>query len=114
MKSLAEALGLDSPKPDEPTSKKKLTIKQFCKLVLESEEYRRSVLQRVTLGTLPPAIETLIFHYAEGKPVEKMEIKDKTNPLDGMSLEQLEKRAEHLAALAAKLRGAQEDTTVVH
>lgn len=113
MKSLAESLGLNTPETPETPSKKQ-SAKEFSKSILESRDYRKSVERRIATDTLPPAVEVRFMEYAYGKPVEKVEIRDKTNPLEQMSLEELQAKAAGLAALAAKLRAAQNETKTVH
>lgn len=75
--SLADFLGIDpttaTPIAEADVDLSALTIEEFCKRVLSSPEYRRSVYLRVTAGALPAAIETLMYHYAAGKPVERHE-----------------------------------------
>lgn len=72
LQTLAEFLGTDQATP-EPTELPQLTVKDFCKGVLESREYRQSVLHRITLGTLPPAVECRMYDYAYGKPPDRVE-----------------------------------------
>lgn len=50
-----------------------MSVQNFCRGVLRSRDYRRSLLLRVRIGELPPAIESLLYHYAEGKPVDRIE-----------------------------------------
>ena len=108
MKTLAEHLGVVDPKqPDQPRADApslKMTAKEFARGVLHTSTYRESILQRVLLGTLPPAVECLLYHYAYGKPVEKLEVKDTTDPLDDFTAEQCEERAQKLLELARQLR----------
>lgn len=81
MKSLAEHLGIADTAPPEPVDPTEMTdadietmsVQDFCRGVLRSRDYRRSLLQRVRLGELPSAIEALLYHYAEGKPVDRVE-----------------------------------------
>jgi hypothetical protein len=86
-KSLAEFLGTARPDLGEPTPPsadlESLTIADFCKGVLTSPEYRQSVLNRITLGTLPPAVEIRMYDYAYGKPPDRVEHTGK----DGKPLE---------------------------
>jgi hypothetical protein len=79
-------------------------VRDFCRGVLASREYRQSVLDRVVLGTLAPAIETRFYDYAYGKPVERVEFKDTSDPLDDVTAEQLEERAARLYEAAQQLR----------
>ena len=113
MKSLAEHLGVidprqpdDAPRP-KPTKKQ---IREFCAEILASDEYRASLLRRIFLDELPPAIEALIYHYAHGKPVEKMEVHQTTASLEELSAEQLEQRAMFLVECARRMR-INEDST---
>lgn len=120
MKSLADFLGVIDPKdPNKPLSSApspKVTAKSFSREVLNSAEYRQSLLQRIMLGELPPHVECLLYHYAYGKPVERVEVEDVTPSIDNMTAEQCEQRALYLAALARKMREkcdeeASEETT---
>jgi hypothetical protein len=72
LQTLAEFLGTDQAL-NLPTELPQLTVKDFCRGVLESREYRQSVLQRVTLGNLPPAVECRMYDYAYGKPPDRVE-----------------------------------------
>lgn len=112
--TLAEFLGVSDPKPggqqrSAPSPLRRQTIKQFCKDVLETKEYREFLLQRISLGLLQPQIETLLYYYAHGKPVERLEVE--SNPigrLEDLSTEQIESRALHLLQIARTLREAEE------
>lgn len=50
-----------------------VTPETFCRALLESAQYREYLRDRILFKTLPPAIEVLIYHYAFGKPVERVE-----------------------------------------
>lgn len=39
---------------------------------LESPEYQKSLADRIKNGTLPPAIEVMLWYYAYGKPVDNV------------------------------------------
>jgi hypothetical protein len=74
LQTLADFLGTEpSPLEEEGVDVTTLTVKEFCRGVLTSREYRQSILDRVTRGTLPPAIECRMYDYAYGKPVEHVE-----------------------------------------
>lgn len=110
MRSLADFLGVPDPaRPEAPVASfpAKITAKEFSRNVIASPEYRQSVLNRITLGELPPAVECLMWHYAYGKPVDHLEVKDTTNPLAALSLEELEQQALFLADLVRTLRQAE-------
>ena len=78
--SLADYLGTDEKQAksaSEPTLSEqfdKVTdAKEFCRLVLESRDFRFYIFQQLTLGSLPSAIITRMMDYAWGKPVERIE-----------------------------------------
>ena len=78
MKTLAESLGLDnSPFDVEPKSTIDdivfLTAKDFALSILESAEYRQSILRRVIADELPSAIEAKLMDYGWGKPPDRVE-----------------------------------------
>jgi hypothetical protein len=50
-----------------------MSVVDFCKNILQSKEYRDFVIHRIYTRNLPPAIEQLFYHYAYGKPVERLE-----------------------------------------
>jgi len=72
--------------------------RDFSVSVLRSTEYQASVRTRAKNGTLPPAIEQLLWHYAYGKPVDRIEL---TRPdeaeLAALPYDQLAAEAEMLA-----------------
>ena len=72
LQTLAEFLGTDQAS-NLPTELPQLTVQDFCKGVLESREYRQSILQRIVLGTLPSAVELRMMDYGWGKPPERIE-----------------------------------------
>lgn len=116
-KSLADVLGvvdIQLPKDQQDAERArltevtkkhfKMTARAFCKEVLASRQYRESLFRRIVCDTLPPAIETILYHYAEGKPVEQIEVKDTTTRLEDLTPEQLERRLSMLQTVARKLR----------
>jgi hypothetical protein len=48
-------------------------IKAWTRGLLESEEYRTSARERILAGEAPH-LETLCYHYAYGKPKDRVEI----------------------------------------
>ena len=110
--TLAEFLGVPDPvtkvDPSGIDYTSKLPVAAFCKQVLASPEYRMSLVRRITLDELPPAIEQLLYYYAEGKPVEKVEVKDTSDPLENLTIDQLEERAMKLLNVARQLRVEEE------
>jgi hypothetical protein len=73
VETLAGFLGTDQADLSAPTELPQLTVKEFCQGVLESREYRQSVITRIALGTLPAALELRMYDYAYGKPPDKVE-----------------------------------------
>lgn len=70
-------------RPPGVPNKATTEIKAFFRGVLESDEYRESLKARLLAGEVAPALEALAYHYAYGKPVERVEMTGK----DGEPLE---------------------------
>lgn len=114
MQSLADYLGTAPPKPEQVPALQvydfaTTTAKEFAEAVLNSQEFRRYIIHGLTLGELPPAVITRLMDYAWGKPVERIEMRDTTSPLDALTEEQLEARALQLAEMARQMREAREE-----
>lgn len=111
MKSLADELGTAAKReapsypepPTEPLSGK-YTAKHFCLAIVNSAEYRASIMQRIVLGTLSPQIEQMLWDRAAGKVVEKVEVKDTTRPYQHLSLADLRQQLIDELALLDQLR----------
>ena len=80
------------------------TGKDFAEHLLQSKQYRESVMRRIVVDALPSAVEVMLFHYAYGKPVERVEVRDTNNSLENLTAEELEARALFLADLARRMR----------
>jgi hypothetical protein len=106
--SLADFLGVQDPaKPDlpaQPAPSPKVTAKAFCKEILQTREYREALLRRIVMDELPPAVECMLWDRAHGKTVDKVEVKDTTDPLEELTIEQLEERAMRLLEAARGMR----------
>jgi len=100
--TLAEFLGtLDPTKPlagqnPEPPCED-LTAKDFSKKVLQSQTYRDSLLRRIMLDELPPALECKLYDYAYGKPVERVEVRELPADYSDLTDEQLKERLRQAA-----------------
>lgn len=70
---------------------------RFARQIVESESYRETVQQRASKGTLPPAMEALLWYYAYGKPLEQVQISVTQEDLSALSLGELQERARKLA-----------------
>lgn len=107
MQSLAEALGtvpVAGGQESEAEQQKPQSAKVLSRALLNSREYRQSLIDRIALGELPPAVECKLWDYAYGKPVDRVEVKDTTRVLEHLSVEELEERALALAGLARQIR----------
>ena len=113
--SLAEALGLIPPRDDKPPVATRRSIRQMCREILNSHEYLEHVQRMIVTDTLPPQIEQMLYHYAEGKPVERVEYHESPVALDDLSVDQLEDKLDDLHKRVKMLRkmedGAAEDVT---
>jgi hypothetical protein len=108
-RNLAEALGIDNPdpkaaKPDAAAEVPDLGARQFARTVLNSNQYRESVLRRILMNELPPAVETKLMDYAWGRPVERIEVEDKTTSYEEWSTDRLMARIQKLHAILDRLR----------
>jgi hypothetical protein len=80
--------------------------KNFAQGIITSPEYRESIKRRVKEGKLAAPIEQLLWYYAYGKPVDKIDLTmDDGRELEGMTTEEL---AEEARMLAAALRETSE------
>ena len=48
--------------------------KNFALLILRDPTYRQNLIVRARAGTLAPAVEIALWHYAYGKPAERLEV----------------------------------------
>ena len=87
--------------PARPWTKQRGEAREFALEVLRSTYYRESIRRRAALGLLPPAIESLLWHYAYGKPVERVELTAPGQIEDQMA----EMSTDELRALAEETRG---------
>jgi hypothetical protein len=94
-KSLADALGITDPvTKEEPTDTDigDLSARDFATRVLSSVQYRESVTRRIVMDDLPPAVECRLMDYAWGKPVERVEVEDKTPTTNTVPIDEIENR----------------------
>lgn len=45
-----------------------------CRKLIEDKGYRKAFKVRLHAGTLPGSLEAMLFHYAYGKPKERVEV----------------------------------------
>lgn len=112
VQTLAESLGVDVVPPgDAIVSPLDITdAKAFSLAVVSSIEFRRYIMVGLALGTLPGFTSILgrLLDHAWGKPVERVEVKDTTVPVESLTADQLEERAMRLAEMARFMRRAEE------
>ncbi len=83
--------------------------KTFARDILRSEKYKKTLRVRAENGTLPAAVEQMLWHYAYGKPVEQIEVRGLGADLSALSEEELAQRAEILAVGLRLVKGRRED-----
>jgi hypothetical protein len=54
----------------------KTEASRFARDLLQSDEYRASLQERIKNKSLSPAVEVMLWHYGFGKPPETVEIID--------------------------------------
>lgn len=113
MKSLADVLGVRDPLRAEDTSgpsnpERYRTVRGWARAILTSVQYRESLMRRIVMDELPAAIEQRLYDHAYGRPVIRAEVRDTTNTLRRLSLQELEDRALLFADLARQMRQKQE------
>ncbi len=55
--------------PNRPTAE----VRAACVAIVDDRQYRTKLLARARAGTLPPAVECMLWHYAKGKPKDQVE-----------------------------------------
>jgi hypothetical protein len=101
--------GVAIGRPPGALNKGRGEAKAFCQEVIRSEEYKMSVRARARAGTLPAAVETLLWHYAYGKPVEHVQLQTgSTVDLSELTTEQLAERATFIAGILRDSSNAQQ------
>jgi hypothetical protein len=93
-------------RPKGRRSDAQLACEQFAREVISSPEYRESVWRRVREDSLPPAVECLLHHYAYGKPVDRIEVKQVEEDFSVLTPEFLQER---FSAVARILEQAAEE-----
>ena len=56
-------------------------VKTFCASILERARYQRQLRERIHKGTLPHAVEAMIWHYAYGVPKQTVAVESKAWPM---------------------------------
>jgi hypothetical protein len=89
-----ETAGPGRPKGGQ--NKTTIEVRAAARTIVDNPNYRAALALRVKSGTAPH-METLLWHYAYGKPVEKIEVKDTTDEFENITAEQLRERAKLIA-----------------
>lgn len=55
-------------------NKATVEVKEASRLLVEDPSYRVNLQSRLRDGTAAPAVEAMLWHYAYGKPVDKVEM----------------------------------------
>jgi hypothetical protein len=55
--------------------------KELCASLLQNPTYLRNLRNRVLDGTLPPALEAMLWHYAYGVPKQTVALETKPWPM---------------------------------
>ena len=66
--------GNKAGRPKGSKNRQTLEAEAFARGIVESSAYRASLEARVEAGSLPPGVETMLWHYAYGKPKESLEV----------------------------------------
>lgn len=71
--------GTPSPSLGRPTGDSETTkaVREMCQRIVTDPEYCEGLILRARAGLLPPGVEVTIFHYAVGKPPEKIDVTGK-------------------------------------
>lgn len=104
--SLAESLGLVDLYADrEPLTKDVEPTPLNASDIVNSPDYRASILRRIRNGDLPPAVECRLLDHALGKPIDRVETKDTTDVADlgNMSISELKLYIRQLTDLAERM-----------
>jgi hypothetical protein len=113
MDSLFDALNLQDDSDEQSAtrvdwSKKSYTAKEFADLVVNSREFRQYIFYGISTRDLPQSVLCRILDHAWGKPVERMEVTDKTNPFEGLSVTALKDRLARLQSLVHELESTRQ------
>lgn len=54
-------------------NKNTVDVQAVCRAMVDDLVYRKKLKVRLLAGELPPAVETMLWHYAHGKPKETVE-----------------------------------------
>ena len=76
----------------------------FAASIVDDPIYRANLLARAQTGTLAPAIEQMLWHYAKGKPPDKVELNvNNQSEFSDLSTQEIAERIALTAARAAQI-----------
>ena len=113
-KSLGEHLGVIETKTPPvvaegrsflDTTTDNLSAKEFAALVVHSHEFKRYIVNGLTIGDIPPAILCRLMDYAWGKPTERVEHTGK----DGAPIETITEVRRVLVSMPERVASEDDD-----
>ena len=61
-------------RPKGAQNKTTREVRDIARRLVDAPAYRKSLMARLQAGKLAPAMETLLWHYARGKPSDHVEV----------------------------------------
>ena len=93
------------PRPLGSINRAKTEAADFARLIVDDPDYRQNLMARARAGTLPPAVETLLWYYAWGRPIERVAIA--AQPLPEMSRDEMTVRVDRIVRYLNAARDAE-------
>jgi hypothetical protein len=81
----------------------------LARKMLTTPTYQKSLEDRLLAGKLPPAVETMLWHYAFGKPAENLNVSMKAQDLSALSPKELLDATRETLAELEKLSQVEEE-----
>lgn len=63
-------------------NKRTIEVRELAQRFLSSKAYQENLQHRLDNGCAPAAVETMLWYYGYGKPVERIEVGDKAGFFD--------------------------------
>ena len=86
-------------RPKGVPNKASLEAKEVCAKLVDDPQYQARLRQRMLAGKLAPAVECMIWHYAKHKPVDRVDVTERT--MRALVIDRVSTRKEMLEALGA-------------
>lgn len=61
-------------RPKGAANKATTDVAAVARALVEDKDYRELFKARLHAGTIPPGVESMLWHYAYGKPVEHVQV----------------------------------------